>query len=162
MTGQFQLHLPGRRMEKWNPTAKENWDDGNLHRVHKPPFEETAKKRSATEKPDILSRHFSEIGQRFFRSFGDNSHVWMVALPERSRKDQRFHSGHRGTPLLLHHALERSASHKGRVELIEQRTKVDVGIHYDPVEFTVWACDVPIQTGSYLVANPSHEHLQRI
>ena len=62
MTRQLQLHLGGRGREQWYPAAEEHRDDCELDRVYESQFEEAAKKRSATEKPDVLARGFSESG----------------------------------------------------------------------------------------------------
>jgi hypothetical protein len=79
---------------------------------------------------------------------------------QRPGKKKQLHAWNFGAAL-LHQQLERSATHEKRVELSEERDKINVGIHDDPVELTVGASDVTVEAHGNVVANRAHGDLQR-
>src|SRR5918994_3150242 len=79
----------------------------------------------------------------------------MVLLAQRPREDDRLRSRLPAAPGSSH-TLERSASHKKGVELVEECSEVDFRVHDDPVRFAVGPRDVAVQAHCNHVANPSH------
>src|ERR1700726_3768144 len=83
----------------------------------------------------------------------------MIGGAHRFGEDHGPHSSHRGVPR-FDHALVCFAPHYQRVVPCKHLSEIDVRILHDPVVFTVWSCDIPIQAHHHAVADfPHRSHL---
>jgi len=84
---------------------------------------------------------------KVFSAFSATIVIFGITLPQRPRKDEGFHAGHR-TSLLLssRHPLEGAASDEDGIELGEDGAKLDIWIHDDPVRLTFGTGDIAVQT----------------
>src|SRR5438876_199972 len=79
----------------------------------------------------------------------------VVLLPQRPRENEGLHAG-RLAPTCPGHRLERPASHKEGVELLEHRAEVYLRVNDNPVSLALRTGDVPVQTNRNRIANTSH------
>jgi hypothetical protein len=72
----------------------------------------------------------------------------MILSPQRPRKNNRFHAGHRDTSS-RHHAFKCPTPNQDGVELAEYRSEIEIPVYRYPIGFAVWSRNITVQAHRY-------------